>query len=70
MPELLPESRFSDLNLVRLFPPNHDGGLESVSLESRHDQIVFFLGPFKKAYWEMEGCWLFLIHDCIDFKRL
>lgn len=34
------------------FPPNLDGGLESISLESRHDQVIFFIGPSKTACME------------------
>lgn len=65
MAELVPRPRFFDPNLRRLFPPNRSGGLEFISLESRHDS--FFLS-FKKAWLEMEGH-LFLIHYCNNFKR-
>ena len=66
---LVSESRFSDHSLVRLSHQTLiDGGLESISLESRHDQVIFFIEPSKKACVEIEGWDFLLIHHYLNYK--
>lgn len=45
-------------------------GLESISLESKYDQVVFFQEPFRKACLEIEACYVFVIDFCINFLKL